>query len=292
MVERDANEGRPNVTKSFEELSSEFDSATTDVKLFVDKAIAADPANQLRTRQAEWNVRGMSYHCAALLKHYKEFAGGVSGRATTIMDQNRGEPPVMIIMYSPECQQIMFEFYALVNLARISLDRLVHVVAPVFKTPSKGLPNSINEFWGRTDCPLYLLLEDLPIVSYLIDVRDCLVHFRSFGTHDNALVLLEGQVEPDSDAVNHFTKSMFRAVFRPVGTQGVAVNVFLPDKIFVREGSNKKLASFTFENGINLLSQSREFLRMIADTTSAALSLLVEPGKPTYTYTKGSPARK
>lgn len=177
MAEKDANKSRPNETKSFEELSTELVSASAGVKLFVDKAIEADPANQLRARQAEWNVRGMSYHCDALLRHYKEFAAGVSGRAMTIMDQSGGEPPVMIIMYSPECQRIMFEFCALVNLARISLDRLVHVVAPVFKTPFKGLPNSINDFWGRTDCPLYLLLEDLPIVSYLIDVRDCLVHF-------------------------------------------------------------------------------------------------------------------
>lgn len=85
---------------------------------------------------------------------------------------------------------------------------------------------------------------------------------------------------------------MFRAIFRPLGRQDVAVNVLLPDKIFVHEGNNKKLATFTYDNGTNLLSQSREFLRMIADTTSAALSLLAQPGKPTYTYMKGGAARK
>ncbi len=191
----------------------------------------------------------------------------------------------MIIMHSPECQAMMFEFYALVNLARISLDRLLHVLAPVFKTPFQQLPNSVTGFMdAQTDCPVYRILARQPIVPYLIDLRDCVVHYRSFATTDNTQVLLEG--EHDFDLVDRIMPGLFKAVFRPVGKRRVSVNVLLPDKIFVRDRSGKKLVAFTYQQRINLLSQSREFLKTVVGATAEAFGLLIEPGKPTYTYTK------
>ncbi len=64
-------------------------------------------------------------------------------------------------------------------------------------------------------------------------------------------------------------------------------NICLPDAIFERDSSgNKKLVKFTYKNRFNLISQSNLFVNIIANVTFKALKLLINPGKPKYTYKK------
>ena len=78
----------------------------------------------------------MIYHCRKLVEKYTNVAQGISRR---IQDTNAD----VVMMYSPDVQEIMFEFYALVNLARISLDNLRNVLHPVFK---QNTDNYLNQF--------------------------------------------------------------------------------------------------------------------------------------------------
>jgi hypothetical protein len=62
--------------------------------------------------QAEWHIRGVLYHLRRLFEVHGQFVHEVSVRASIGAD--------VLIMYAPSYQQMLFEFYALVNLARIS----------------------------------------------------------------------------------------------------------------------------------------------------------------------------
>jgi hypothetical protein len=263
--------------RELESFARDLQLAVSEIPSAVSRVLGISDQTDTRACQAEWHVRGIRYHCENLFKHYQRFARGVSARATS-----SDSYPLALVMHSPEVQSMMFEFYALVNLARISLDRLIYLLGPVFKTPLSQLPNSVNDLLrGKTECPVYQTLAKQHVVRYLIDVRDCLVHFRSFATSDNAVVIQEGQDEPTGLS----DPSFFRASFRPVDERRIAVNVLLPDRIFT-DADKKKMEPFLYEQRISLLSQSREFLQLIAKTTTDALALLIQPGKPVYEYSK------
>jgi hypothetical protein len=247
--------------------------------------IAAGPGDLgLRAHQAQWHVRGVIFHCTSLFNAYRSFARGIAGRA------QREDPPNAVIMHSPDCQVMMFEFYALVVLARIALDNLRMTLAPVFKTPVSQIPKSVADVVaGHTDCPVYTWLRDETPLDYLSDVRNCLVHYRSFATSDNALVMEEGLAfdEQQQQAVEMLgtLPEVFKATFR-LGEGTVAVNVLLPDRIFVRKGTSKALCPFTYNRRINLLSQSRDFAMMVAQATHMSLGLLGSHGEPAFAFSK------
>lgn len=114
-----------------------------------------------------------------------------------------GPAPDLIVMHSPQMQELLFEVYALVIVSRITLDELKKDVAPTFKTDQANLPNSVTDMLkGWTDGPLYAscLPGQRPLLRYLLDVRDCIVHCRSFATSDNTVAVREG-VEPPRDSV-------------------------------------------------------------------------------------------
>jgi hypothetical protein len=190
-----------------------------------------------------------------VFSHYQLFVAEVGKRAGAMPT-----PPSTILMYAPVGQQLLFEFYALVNLARISLDNLRNLLEPTFLTPFGELPKSVTDYTkGTTDCPVYTWLCDQPIVAYLSDLRNCLFHYWSFTTSDNAVVIREGL----PDAFGDFADMpwLFRGVFRLESKRRIAVNVLLPDSIFEYRDGTKRLARFTYDLRINILSQSREFLR-------------------------------
>jgi hypothetical protein len=259
---------------------AQLEEATKGLTELVHSVAAVGDHGALRAHQAEWHVRGVAYHCRNIFEKYKLFVDETSKRAGI-----DGGPPVAIIMYAPVAQFLMFEFYALVNLSRIALDNLRHLLAPTFKTPFARLPKSISDYSSvTTDCPVYRWLADQPALSYLSDLRNCLVHYRSFATSDNAVVVQEGF--EGAEQMHTDLPSLFKAEFRLAGGNAIAVNVFLPDTIFEWVGTNKKLATFTYEQRTNLLSQSREFLRLIAYSTKDALSLLLTAREPKYTFQK------
>jgi len=231
--------------------------------------------------QADWHLKGVLHHTKGVFTSYTEFADGVSSRAS--IDPR----PDVIILYAPSFQTMMFEFYALVNLSRITLDNLRFFLRPVFKTDFGQLPKSINKFLkGKTDCPAYFDLAHNAVLQYLSDLRDCIVHYRTFATSDNAVVVGNHVNQAEQEKLlskNKWFDPMSKAYFRRVG-DGVSVNILLPDRIF--DHSNEKMVKFTYEERHNLLSQSMSFMRLICYTIGKVYSLLIEPGRPTFVFTK------
>ncbi len=259
---------------------AQIEEATQGLRELVYKTAALKNVNGLRIYQAEWHVRGVAYHCRNVFRNYKLFASEVGKRAAAT-----SEPPSTIIMHAPVAQELLFEFYALVNLARISLDNLRNLLQPTFTTQLGQMPKSVSDYSkGTTDCPVYEWLADQPVVSYLSDLRNCLVHYRSFATSDNALVIQEGA--PDSLKDYEDMAELFKAEFRVVAKRTISVNVLLPDTIFEFGNEAKKLAHFTYDLRVNMLSQSREFLLLVSESTKQALALLSKIRKPIYTFKK------
>src|SRR5437667_6789273 len=250
-----------------EDFVAEIDALEKSVSGLAHKVAAARPERSLLAHQAEWHIRGILYHLRRLVDHYSSFVREVSSRAATGSSH--------IIMYAPCFQRVLFEFYALVNLSRISLDNLRTYLRPLFTGASDQLPKSIRDVLkGETNCPVYAALVGQEAVDYLLDVRNCLVHYRSFATADNAIVLEEG-VDPlpplgDSDS---FLGSMARAYFRRIGHDASSVNIYMPDRIF-EEQSTGKLAKFTYEQKWGLVPNARTFAFLTIRALSLALAFL------------------
>jgi len=114
------------------------------------------------------------------------------------------------------------------------------------------------------------------------------VHFRTFATSDNALVVGDTIVEADHSEIfeaNSWFESMAKAYFRRVDN-GVSVNVFLPDRIFDHSGSAEKLVPFTYDERNNILSRSMDFVRLIAVITEGVCSFLGADPPPSFSFSK------
>jgi len=219
----------------------------------------------LKIYQSEWFILGVIHHCKNIINYYGLFSKGVQER---VKNTNAS----IVIMYSPETQKLLFEFYALINLGRICLDNLRNILSPVFK------------------CPIYEKIKKDPSLLYLIDIRDCVVHYRSLAKNDNAIVIEEGidikKLENSKDISNWFG-SMFKASFRKEKDNKIIVNIFIPDIIFINDSrGNKKLAEFSFNKRINILSQSMQFTRSLAYANLESLLLLKRLDYPKYFYEK------
>jgi hypothetical protein len=140
---------------------------------------------------------------------------------------------------------------------------------------------------GTTDCPVYEWINNQDVFEYLIDFRNCLVHYRSFATSDNALVIEEG-----ADVSNLFEEKdyvfapMARAFFRKVGDNGFSVNIYLPDTIFEQTDGNKRLAKFTYEERWNLLSQCRAFAQATSLAVLLALRTVLDTQGRVFAYSR------
>lgn len=248
------------------DLKGEIDALEESAKGIAHRVAESHPERSVLAFQAEWHVRSMLYHLRRLFDQYLLFAHEVSMRAGTGASD--------LIMYAPSYQEMLFEFYALVAICRISLDNLRMYLRPLFTRQSHQLPKSIRDVLaGTTTCPIYNVLAGQPIVDYLLDLRNCLVHYRSLATSDNAIVQEEGSPVPDFEDDEPFFAAMARAEFRRVGEGGISVNVYLPDRIFETDSrGGKRLAAFTFSDKWNLLSMARSF----ADVAGRSLSLTLE----------------
>ncbi len=174
----------------------------------------------------------------------------------------------------------------MVNLAKISLDYLRNILKPVFETPFQNLPKSVRDWvQGETDCPVYRSLAGEHVLEYLLDIRTCLVHFRSFAKGPNAIAYRDGaehELEIHGEQFQHWAK----AYFRIVGKSAVSVNFCLPDRIFERSGTEKMVPRFTFTQQINLLAQSLQFVNLTTFAVVGSLRCLKEAEKPIYHWAK------
>lgn len=234
---------------------------------------------QLRVHQAEWHVRGLTYHCRNLIENYDILVQNIADMVIPGLN--------VMFLNIPGVEKLFFEFYALVNLARISLDNLRNILYFVFKTPYGGLPKSINDFKsGYTDCLLYERIANESIVTYLSDIRNYIVHYRGFATKDNIIVTSEKFWDMNTLNGNCLINLMLKIFFRFDGENKILINSYLPDIIFIRDYNKEKLAHFTYNQRVNLISQSYGFVEFVALSTIEALELLIKPGCPTYTYKK------
>jgi hypothetical protein len=198
-----------------------------------------------------------------------------------------GAGATALFMYAPSYQKMLFEFYALVNLCRISLDNLRVYLRPLFTRQSDQLPKSVRDVLkGSTNCHVYNMLSGQDAVNYLLDIRNCLVHFRSFATSDNAFV--HEQETDATELVNgddEYFAAMARADFRRVGENAVSVNVLLPDRIFETTGTgDKRLARFTYHERWSLLSMARTFAQLAVLSLKGALEALAEIDTPVFEF--------
>jgi hypothetical protein len=185
-------------------------------------------------------------------------------------------------MYTPESQELIFEFYALVNLSRIALDHLRHLLSKLFKTPFNNLPKSITGYKaGTTDCPICERISNDPVIAYLIDLRNCLVHYRTFATKDNTVATREGFDELEDP------EGFLRSSFRVDEQSRLVFNIYLPDEIFVMSGNNKTLAKFTYNNGNNLLGESVRFIKHIFYSYFELFNEISEDFTPRYSFSSG-----
>lgn len=249
------------------------------VKNLAHQLAAAHSDRSLLGFQAEWHIRGILYHLRHLLVLHEVFIREVSSRA--------GTGAHILVMYAPSFQEMLFEFYALVNLCRISLDNLRIYLAPLFKRNCDQLPNSVRDVLkGSTNCPVYKALSGQEILTYLLDVRNGLVHYRSFATSDNAYVVEEGVDTSDIEGEgNHFFTAMARADFRRIGDDAIAVNVLLPDRIFETDADgSKRLVKFTYNERWSLLSMSLSFAQLAVMSLRSAVQRLTVTSDPIFEF--------
>jgi hypothetical protein len=270
-------------TRPLRHIEEELDEVCAASHEATRRVLAALPERRLVAEQAEWHVRGLAYHLRAIARLHREVIEGVASRALA------GEPSV-VVMHAPEMQDMLFEFYAFVVLARISLDQLGRYLTPLFT--NRELPNSLTEILkGSTDCPLYReqLPAQLPLLRYLIDIRDCLVHHRSFATSDNTVAAQEGEDISDFEETAPWQHALARVSFRRLGGERVVVNVLLPDEIwhYNDAGTRSGMArSFSYDKGTNLMRQCIEFMKLCASSVFVTLDLLRSEDDAVYTWQK------
>ena len=116
-----------------------------------------------------------------------------------------------------------------------------------------------------------------------------MVHYRSFASRDNAIVIEEGVEATDMLEDNSpFFASMAWAEFRRVDETAIVVNVYLPDRIFETDANgNKCLDKFTYDQKLNLLSMTHSFTELSEVTLTEAIRLLADTKEPLYMYSKG-----
>jgi hypothetical protein len=219
-----------------------------------------DPSHEGMILEADWHIQGLIYHARHMVSPYRRVAQEVANRALGNAD--------VIIMYSPHMQRLAFEFYAFMNLARITLDQVVRYAKPTFGWGA-GLPNSIKDVLKyETDCPIFIELSGASRASlnYLIDIRDCLIHHQTFATSDNTVAVREGFDDSELDSqlapMARWPRPPTRAYFRRLGGASVSVNIVLPDRIYHYDALGKQGAvvrPFTYSAGINVLSAARDF---------------------------------
>lgn len=244
-------------------------------------AMLEDDGEKRRVYRFEWNIRGLFYHLENVIDRYIQFAEDVRNRLNGF--DSIEEIPVMLIINSPSVNTLMFEFYALVNLSKVTLDNFSKLLYPLFN--NVHLPKSISDLSsGTTNCPMYERLANDYHILYLRDLRNCIVHYRTFATTENAAVILEGTEPTDLPLDSLWLSSMTQAVYRTNEERKLVTNIYLPDKIFQKneDGSDKKLAQFTYGEKNNILSMAMRFVRNILFSTIEATAYLQRRGNFEY----------
>lgn len=232
-----------------------------------------------------WHVRGLTYHYRNLLDKYQIVCAQIAERAIT------SARPGVLIFHSPEMQALLFEFYSIVTLSRIALDHLVqHTMLPLF---SSNLPGSMNTFLkGESDYNLHKTMNEEPEIRYLIDIRDCMVHYRTFAVADNTVALSDSIDESGLPDINGYLKyPITRTYFRITSDNKLSVNILLPDEIYryTSEGNRNGLVKdFQYTERNNILRKSMDFIMVCGAATIHTLDLISNDERNKYKWKKAN----
>lgn len=271
------------ITAKIDDYAADMQEMYTVLSGLIQKFKCISKGAFLAGEYADWHLKGMVYHAEKLIKEYRGIVEELSIRLGAI------EKADIFIMHTPQLNNFMYEFYAFINLARISLDNLRHLLYPLFTNDGRQLPKSITDLEkGFTDCPVYERIAITPELQYLIDLRNCIVHFRTFATSNNSVIFREGaEVDLEQLTGNNWTTPMAKGFFRVTETQDLVFNIFLPDTIYDRTAKNKKLSKFKYEQRINVLGESIRFLRYVAFNYMEAFALNLSSQEKRFTYRPG-----
>jgi hypothetical protein len=238
--------------------------------------------HSLRGIYAEWHLKGLVYHARTIINNYDKISAELLTRLNSLGKMD------IFIMHTPVYQNLMFEFYAFVNLAKISLDNLRYILYPLFITSTNQMPKSISGMESsKTDCSVYERVAKTKEIKYLIDLRNCLVHYRTFATDTNSMVVLEGTDLAEIEKLsNGWTNTMAKGMYRITQADDVVFNIYIPDQIFEETSGGKKLAHFKYESRINITAETMRFLRQIAFNYLESLALNIHSQEKRYNYNK------
>lgn len=224
---------------------------------------------QLRLHQADWHLRGLMYHVRRIRSLYAPSTKNVGDMAAGDAAGN------ILVTASPAMLELMFEFYAFISLARVTLDQLQRYAAPALALEPSQRPSSITDIlrW-ETNFPVYEEIQrQRGLVQYLIDIRDCIVHDRTFATSEGMVAVQEGFPEDQvPDMPVRWARPVVRTYFRRLGGNKVSVNICLPDQIYVHSATGKRLVSEFTYGKVNLLTQCREFAALCTNAVTLALT--------------------
>ncbi|WP_428661768.1 hypothetical protein [Runella sp.] len=235
----------------------------------------------LKGEYAIWHLNGLMYHADSMITQYSAIAEELLTRLNKLTFVH------VFIMHTPQMQNLMYEFYAFISLARISLDNLKHIIYPLFKNPTNQMPKSVTDLGsGNTDCPIYERIANTEELQYLIDLRNCLVHYRTFAINNHSVIKYEGVDNFEKDSIEELTKPMAKGSFRITENNDVVFNIFLPDIIYNRENNNKKLVDFTYNNRMNILAETIRFIRHIVFNYMEAMAINIVSQEERFTFDK------
>jgi hypothetical protein len=246
------------------------------------------PDRVLLIQQADWHLRGLLYHLRRIRALYEPAIQNVADMAAGDSAGN------ILVTTAPEMPQLVFELYAFMNLARVTLDQLIRFAGPALTLHSQQRPNSITDVlkW-ETTFPVFvdLTTKHRPLLQYLVDIRDCIVHDRTFASSEGVTAVEEGFPEdrmPDMPPM--WSRGVVRTYFRRLGGKKVSVNILLPDAIYNYNESGVRtsmIRNFSY-GSVNVLSQCRAFAQLCTATVLATLNDVVGDAK----YDLDKPIRK
>jgi hypothetical protein len=252
--------GKPRKLADFDAEIDKMDNACQDAIAAIVRRAPTELA--LIVQQADWHLQGLYYHLRRIRLLYEPAIKNVA-------DMAAGDPHANILVTrAPEMLELIFEFYAFMSLARITLDQLQRYAAPALNIKKSQIPNSISDVlkW-ESDFPVYrsLTTTHRPLVRYLLDIRDCIVHHRTFAASDGLLAVEEGFPEEKvPDMAPLWFRPVVRTYFRRLGGIKVSVNISLPDAIYNYSPNGERgqmLTTFAYGK-VNILSQCRAFAEL------------------------------
>jgi len=272
-------------TKKEQRKTTDFEAEIQEMEKVINSILTEyqklSEEHYLKGLHAHWHLKGLNFHMKNLITNYNIISKEVLARL------NKVELVDVLIMHTPEIRNLMYEFYAFINLARITLDNIKYILSPLFITPFNHMPKSITGLAsGMTDCPVYERIANTEELHYLIDIRNCIVHYRSFSTSDNSIIIKEGVSIDDPKVENsNWIKPMAKGTFRITENKDVVFNIFIPDVIFDKN-NGKKMVEFSYDKRINLLAECMRFNRHLTLNYMEAFSLNIYSQDKRYLYNK------